>query len=85
MSDQQLIAAVKSELSQWFGAAEVDSWEHLRTYEIPFAQPNQNPPTNFKRAVALGGGLYVCGDHRCEGCWWLDFRLSGGHAAVHVL
>lgn len=64
LSDQQLIDKVKSELSEWFGASEVDTWSHLRTYRIPFAQPNQSPPTNFKRAVSLGGGLYVCGDHR---------------------
>eukprot|EP00878_Enallax_costatus_P001897 GHUV01002057.1.p1 GENE.GHUV01002057.1~~GHUV01002057.1.p1 ORF type:complete len:492 (+),score=106.65 GHUV01002057.1:377-1852(+) len=83
MSDQQLIATVKSELLQWFGAAEVDSWEHLRTYRIPFAQPNQNPPTNFKRAVALGGGLYVCGDHR-DGATF-DAALRSGRRAAEAL
>ena len=41
MSDEQLAAAAKAELAQWFGAAETDTWELLRVYRIPFAQPNQ--------------------------------------------
>ena len=40
-TDEQLAETVKRELSQWFGAVEVQGWRHLRTYRIPFAQPNQ--------------------------------------------
>ena len=32
---------VRREAGEWFGAAEVEGWRHLRTYRIPFAQPNQ--------------------------------------------
>jgi hypothetical protein len=41
LSDQELIDGVKAELGGWFGASEVAGWQHLKTYRIPFAQPNQ--------------------------------------------
>ena len=41
VSDDSLAEAVKRELSEWFGAEETDSWELIRTYRIPFAQPPQ--------------------------------------------
>ena len=34
----------------------VSEWRHLKTYRIPFAQPNQVAPTNLSRDVALGDG-----------------------------
>jgi hypothetical protein len=83
LSEQQLIDAVKQELSQWFGAQQVSSWRHLRTYRIPFAQPNQNPPTNFSRPVSLGAGLYVCGDHRDSATF--DAALKSGRRAAEAL
>ena len=39
-------------------------WEHLRTDVIPHGQPAQTPPFSPRRRVALGEGLFVCGDHR---------------------
>ena len=84
LSEQQLIETVKAELSPWFGAGEVSTWSHLRTYRIPFAQPNQSPPTNFKRPVALGQGLYVCGDHR-DSATFDGALVSGRRAAEAVL
>lgn len=83
LSEQQLIDAVKSELSAWFGAEQVATWSHLRTYRIPFAQPNQSPPTNFRRPVALGGGLFVCGDHRDSATF--DAALASGRRAAEAL
>lgn len=40
MSDEQLAAGVVDQLRGWWGP-QVDAWRHLRTYRIPFAQPNQ--------------------------------------------
>ncbi len=40
MSDEQLAAKVVDQLRGWWGP-QVDAWRHLRTYRIPFAQPNQ--------------------------------------------
>ncbi|MEQ1701420.1 MAG: hypothetical protein ABMA25_15030, partial [Ilumatobacteraceae bacterium] len=36
----------------------------LRTDVIAHAQPDSLPPFHPKQPVALGEGLYVCGDHR---------------------
>lgn len=41
LDDAALEKAVRSHLTEWFGPSEVNSWSHLRTYRIPFAQPNQ--------------------------------------------
>ena len=64
-SERELVAAVKSQFRSWFGDA-VNSWEHLRTYDIAHAQPSQRPPAlePAQRPVLLDGGVYVCGDHR---------------------
>ena len=41
MSDNELAEKCKAEMAQWFGAEEVASWQLLRIYRIPFAQPDQ--------------------------------------------
>ena len=56
-------AAVRAQLRGWWGA-EVDGWQHLRTDVIPHGLPDSSPPFHPKQAVALGDGLFVCGDHR---------------------
>lgn len=77
LNDTQLINAVQEDLITWWGPAAAQ-WQHLKTYRIPFAQPNQAPPTDLVRPVALQGGVFVCGDHRdsatldgvlCVGGW----------------
>ncbi|GBF94145.1 hypothetical protein Rsub_07132 [Raphidocelis subcapitata] len=84
LDDAALEAAVRAEVSAWFGGAAVSSWTHLRTYRIPFAQPSQAPPTNFKRPVALGGGVFVCGDHR-DSATFEGALVSGRRAAEALL
>jgi len=84
LSDSELEAAVRTELAPWFGSDQVATWSHLRTYRIPFAQPNQAPPTNFTRSVALGEGLFVCGDHR-DSATFEGALVSGRRAAEAVV
>lgn len=50
----------------WWGAR-VDQWRPLRTYLIEHGQPDQRPPFSPQRPVALGDGMFVCGDHRDTG------------------
>jgi phytoene dehydrogenase-like protein len=66
VAEGDLEAAARQQLRGWWGSS-VDSWRHLRTYRIPHGQPDQTPPLSPKRRVALGNGLYVCGDHRDTG------------------
>ncbi len=58
-----LADAARRQLRGWFGAT-VDRWELLRLDRIRHGQPDQVPPWHPKQAVALGGGVFVCGDHR---------------------
>ncbi len=37
---------------------------HLTTVTVTGAQPAATPPLQHRRPVDLGGGLFVCGDHR---------------------
>lgn len=55
--------AVRAQLRAWWGAP-VGAWRHLRTDVIEHGQPASSPPFAPKRRVALGDGLFVCGDHR---------------------
>lgn len=57
---------VRDELRGWWGGV-VDSWRHIRTDAIRHAQPDHVPPHSPKQPVHLGGGLFVCGDHRDTG------------------
>jgi hypothetical protein len=94
MTDEELEAAVRGELETWFGgsatggagasgAQPVSEWRHLRTYRIPFAQPNQITPTDLYRPVSLGKGLYVCGDHRSPATY--DGAMLSGRLAAEAV
>lgn len=43
----------------------------------------QTPPTNFRRPVDLGNGVYVCGDHRDSAT--LDGAIKSGRRAADAL
>ena len=62
-SDGELERAVRAQLRGWWGAP-VDGWRVLRTHRIAHGQPDQSPPFQPKQRVALGDGVFVCGDHR---------------------
>lgn len=55
--------AARAQLRGWWGD-EVAHWEVLRVDRIAHAQPDSRPPFHPKQGVALGQGLFVCGDHR---------------------
>ncbi|KAJ3673345.1 hypothetical protein LUZ60_006719 [Juncus effusus] len=83
-SDEDLTAEVLSELSEWFGSGETAAWQHLRTYRIGFAQPDQTPPTDLiRKDPKVEDGLYVCGDHMS----WATFdgALVSGRKAAEAL
>jgi phytoene dehydrogenase-like protein len=58
-----LAGRVQAQLRGWFGA-QVSDWRALRVDMITHAQPDSLPPLRPRQRVALGEGLYVCGDHR---------------------
>ena len=61
--DPTVTDRVRTQLAGWFGST-TGEWDHLRTDVITHGQPLQVPPFHPRRAVDLGGGLFVCGDHR---------------------
>ncbi len=61
--DDDLASVARASMRSWWGG-HVDRWDHLATYRIRHGQPTQVPPFHPKRRVALGDGLWVCGDHR---------------------
>jgi phytoene dehydrogenase-like protein len=61
-----LEAIARRQLHNWWGS-QVDGWRHLATYRITHGQPDQSPPFAPKRRIELGGGRFVCGDHRDTG------------------
>lgn len=82
-----LEAAVLAELEVWFGP-QVRSWEHLRTYPIRQALPEQ-PTTPLRDGVQQQDGVFVCGDHCTSasiegavvsGMQTAEFLLRGGGA-----
>lgn len=83
LNDSQLQSRVLSELSTWFGGEVLTTWRHLKTYRIRYAQPNQAPPTDFYRPQALGGGVWVVGDHRSAAT--LDGALRSGRTAAEEI
>lgn len=64
--DGDLESIARTQLRSWWGES-VDSWRHLRTYRIAHGGPVQQPPFSPKQRVSLGGGRFVCGDHRDTG------------------
>ncbi len=74
---------VRRQLAEWFDATEGE-WEHLRTDTIRHGQPLQAPPFGPKQTVGLGGGLFVCGDHR-DTASVQGAMFSGGRAASAVV
>lgn len=64
LSDEELLMEVQKELRKWF-KKEVRYWEHLKTYTIPHALP-QNYSINLpdkNNITSIRPNVYVCGDH----------------------
>jgi glycine/D-amino acid oxidase-like deaminating enzyme len=54
---------IREEVARAQGVASADL-EHLTSVTVHGAQPAATAPLHHRRPVDLGGGLFVCGDHR---------------------
>jgi len=76
---------VRRELTGWFGPV-VDEWQHLKTYHIVHALPEQSPPMPDPTVSSASGkpGIYVCGEHgSVPGIQWA--LLSGRQTAKQII
>jgi hypothetical protein len=60
-----------------------DGWSLVTRHDLPHALPAQPPPTDVRRPVDLGGGLFVAGDHRDTGS--LQGALASGTRAARAV
>lgn len=60
-----LVSRVLQQAVDWYGN-QVDSWEHIRTYEIPFALPNQSAQRldPVAKAPTNSDKIFYCGDYQ---------------------
>ena len=82
--DANLDQKCRTQMTKWFGES-VGGWQLLRVYRIPNALPDMaalalEPP---RRAVRLGNGLYVCGDHRDNGS--IDGSMASGFRTAQTI
>jgi phytoene dehydrogenase-like protein len=85
VEDAELWRAVTTQARGWFGA-EVDAWEHLRTYRIPYAQPRQDPEDlpALARPQRVSAQVWLAGDHVDTGSIQ-GAMVSGRRAAEGLL
>ncbi len=83
--DAALTNRVRAQLVDWFGP-QAGNWDHLRTYRITHALPDQSPPTQNPTCPdsRVRPGVFVCGEHgSLPGIQWA--LVSGRLAADAVL
>ena len=74
---------VRRQLALIYGV-DTARWDLVTTHAIPHALTAMDPPLNVRRAVALGDGLFVSGDHR-DSASSQGALVSGRRAADAVL
>jgi len=88
MSDPDLEAQSREQLSRWFGP-EVHDWRLLRLYRIVRALPDQKPPTPdpLAQPVQLSPRLFVCGEYQSLSSlhWAMVSGRRAGEAVVREL
>ncbi len=74
---------VRRGLARVYGTS-TTTWQVVQVHEIPHALTAMPPPLDIRRPVALGGGLFVAGDHR-DSASIQGALVSGRRAADAVL
>lgn len=81
--EAQLINDVIIQAKSWFGE-KVDGWQHVKSYRIANALPDQSPPwLETPRPTRLSDGLYACGDFRENAS--INGALISGRKAAEAL
>lgn len=85
LTDSALEEAIRKQMKGWYGS-QVDKWQHLRTYRIKYALPDQSPAAMAERQNRYNqmSSLYFCGDYK-DGASINGAMKSGRNAAEAVL
>lgn len=80
-SDEELLSEVRSQMQAWFGPS-VEIWQHLKTYRIPYALPDQSPAADQSRRDRERSipGIHICGDYLENGS--INGALVSGYKAA---
>ena len=79
-----LLGDVVGQLKQWYGPV-AQEWEHLKTIDIPYGLPIQNPSgTSFAETIKGGNKFILCGDY-LENASLQGAMVSGRMAAQEFL
>ena len=83
-SDEIISNRIKQELAIWFGH-EVTQWQHLKTYKIYHALPNQDKVINDPDPAQLKheAGYYLAGDYLLNGS--LNAAMKSGRLAAEAV
>ena len=81
--DDNLESKVVAQMQEWYGS-QVEEWEHLRTYHIAEALPNQasGVPPSFTQGK-INSHVYLCGDFCMQGS--LNAAMYSGRLAAEEL
>lgn len=80
-AEATLVPIVLDELQNWFGS-QVNSWTHLRSYNLPYALPNQSVAARQQQtnSALRREGVWICGDHCTNGS--INGALQSGRIAA---
>ena len=79
-----LLNTIQEELTTWFGST-VQQWQHLKTYHIPYALPNQSSVRDNLSAqeLKLSEHLYICGDYLLQGS--INAAMKSGRLVAEMI
>ena len=75
-------AEARRQAGEMVGAG-TGGWQEITRHEIPDALPSQPAPQVTRTPVALGDGLFVCGDHRDTAS--IQGALVSGHRTARAV
>lgn len=82
-NESELIVKVTDELKFWY--PEAVSWQHLKTYHIPYALPkDEHVQNNIDGAMLrLTENSFICGDHLLNGS--INAAIKSGRIAAETI
>jgi hypothetical protein len=82
-NEAELQAKVIAELKYWY--PEAINWQHLKTYHIKYALPNDDSVSNEPayRTISPNNQCFVCGDYLTNGS--INAAMKSGRMAAEVI